>query len=139
MMPSANPSVVNILTNYGEPFTSSLLEVRTLIFKIASTIDGVGELTESLKWGQPTYSTLQTKSGTPIRIDKFDDNYIGIFFHCQTTLLGQFKELFSQELMFSKNRAILLDPSMPLPLKELEFCIAAALVYHKDNIKKDGL
>ena len=139
MIPFTNQNIADIFTNYEEPFKSSLLEIREVIFQVAKKLDGVGEITESLKWGQPTYSTLHTKSGTPIRIDKFDDKNIGIFFHCQTTLIEQFREIFAQKLKFSDNRAILLDPTKPLPLSELEFCISSALVYHKDNIGRHGL
>lgn len=139
MISFSNQNVADVFTNYEEPFKSSLLEIRELIFQVANKLDEVGEITESLKWGQPTYSTLNTKSGTPIRIDKFDNKHIGIFFHCQTTLIEQFREIFAQKLKFSKNRAILLDPTKPLPLSELEFCISSALVYHKDKISKHGL
>lgn len=139
MVSFQNENVENVFLSYEEPYKSTLLEVRELIFQTASKIEGVGQLTESLKWGEPTYSTLETKSGTPIRINKFDDNHIAVFFHCQTNLIEQFRGIFSEELKFSKNRAILLNPNEILPLNELEFCIAAALVYHKDSINRNGL
>lgn len=139
MIPFSSQNVADVFANYEEPFKSSLLEIRELIFDVAGQKEGVGEIAESLKWGQPTYSTLETKSGTPIRIDQFDDENIGLFFHCQTTLIEQLREMYPQELTFSKNRAILLDATKPLPLSELKFCISRALVYHKNNIGRYGL
>ena len=45
-----------------------LLEVRDLIFETAVAIEGVGPLTETLKWGEPAYLTLATGSGSTIRL-----------------------------------------------------------------------
>ncbi|OJG70057.1 hypothetical protein RV11_GL001769 [Enterococcus phoeniculicola] len=128
-----NPDIEKLFLNYEDPYRTSLLAIRELIFKTARQVTGVGKLTESLKWGQPTYSTLETKSGTPIRIDRFEEKYVAIFFNCQTVLIEQFRELFPERLMFSKNRAIVLDPLQELPVRELEFCLSAALIYHKNK------
>ena len=50
---------------------------------------GVGRLTETLKWGQPSYLTAESGSGTTVRIDRLknrDDGY-AIYFHCQSGLV----------------------------------------------------
>lgn len=73
---------------------------------------------------------MESKSGTPIRIDKFGDK-VASFFHCQTTLIEQFRKIFSHKLTFSNNRAIVLDPNKSLPVNELQFCLTSALIYHK--------
>lgn len=132
-------TVEEVFLNYEEPYKTPLLEIRELIFETAARIQGVGKLTEDLKWGQPTYSTLETKSGTPIRIDRFGSNKIAIFFNCQTVLIEHFRAIFKEELEFSKNRAIVLDPIKELPIEKLKFCISSALVYHKEKINKNGL
>ena len=63
--------------------------LRTLIFDVASDTDSVGELTETLKWGQPSYLTEKTKSGSTIRIgrEKKTDGDYAIYFKCQTKKL----------------------------------------------------
>ena len=63
-----------------------LLQLRTLIFSVASEIEGVGELEETLKWGQPSYLTAQSKSGSTIRLgrEKKTDGDFAIYFKCQT-------------------------------------------------------
>lgn len=52
------------------PLKAKLLALRRLIFDTAKATKGVGVLQETLKWGQPSYLTPQTKSGSTIRIDR---------------------------------------------------------------------
>lgn len=126
-----NKNVAITFERYPERFQKPLLELRALIFETAASISAVGELEESLKWSQPSYATKASKSGSPIRIDRFGDEKIALYFHCQTTLVEEFRALFSEVFEFSKNRAIVLDPDKELPKKELAFCIEQALTYHK--------
>ena len=45
-----------------------LLDVRRVIFATAEELEGVGPLTEALKWGEPAYLTAASKSGSTIRL-----------------------------------------------------------------------
>ncbi|KMW74681.1 hypothetical protein TI10_02630 [Photorhabdus luminescens subsp. luminescens] len=120
--------VHSVFNNYPEQYQKPLLMIRELIFDVASKTKGVGLITETLKWGQPSYLTLETGSGTTIRLDRFGHSYVAIFFHCQTTLVDTFRTLFP-ELTYSKNRAIVLDPKTDLPIDELSMCIEMSLTY----------
>lgn len=71
------------------------------------------------------------KGASPIRIDRFGEDKVALFFHCQITLLENFKGMFPVIFDFSNNRAIVLDPKNQLPVKERSFCIQMALTYHK--------
>lgn len=113
---------------YPERDKKALLEIRDLIFSVAAQTTGVGTITETLKWGQPSYLTLASGAGTTVRLDRFGDSHVAIFFHCQTTLVDTFRTLFP-ELHYSKNRAIVLDPEVALPINELSLCIEMALTY----------
>lgn len=123
-------SVINVFNSYPVEYREPLLQIRELIYSVASKIPEVGELEECLKWGQPTYSTVKKKTGSPIRLDRFDKDKIAIFFHCQTKLVSNFRTLFHSSLEFSENRAIVLDPNESLPTNELALCIEMALTYH---------
>lgn len=125
-----NNYVKNVFDNYPVEYREPLLQIRELIYSVASEIPEVGELEESLKWGQPTYSTVKTRTGSPIRLDRFEEDRIALFFHCQTNLVSSFKTLFHNSLEFSNNRAIILDPTESLPINELALCIEMALNYH---------
>lgn len=110
---------------------TKLLALRQLILDTAKATKGVGRIEEALKWGQPSYLTPETGSGSTIRIDrvKTADNQVAVFFHCQTDLVDTFRELYP-ELSYSGNRAILLDAGKKLPETELRHCVALALTYH---------
>jgi hypothetical protein len=107
------------------------MALRRLIFDTADTTEGVGALEEALKWGQPSYLTAESKSGSTIRIDqvKAEAGGYAVYFHCQTDLVETFRELYP-ELRYGGNRSILLDAGEKLPEAALRHCIALALTYH---------
>ena len=112
-----------------------MLVLRELIFATAAQTKGVGELEETLKWGEPAYVTSQSKSGSTIRINrkKLSGTQYAIYFNCQTTLVETFKTLFPNEFVFEGNRAIVFDVADKIPADALRYCIAAALTYHQKN------
>jgi hypothetical protein len=113
-----------------------LRALRKLILETAQRTAGVGPLEEALKWGQVSYLTSETKSGSTIRIDQVKEaaGQTAIYFHCQTNLVETFRELYPK-LRFSGNRAILLDASDKLPESALRHCVALALTYHLNKRK----
>src|ERR1700759_5027745 len=80
-----DPAVDAVFSAYPKPLKAKLLALRRLIFDTARTTKGVGALQETLKWGQPSYLTKDTRSGSTIRIDrvKSDATRYAIYFHCQ--------------------------------------------------------
>src|SRR6476659_7780729 len=85
-------AVEAVFEAYPQPVKSRLLALRRLIFDTAKTTTGVGALEEALKWGQPSYLTTESKSGSTIRIDqlKAEAGGYALYFHCQTDLVGRF-------------------------------------------------
>ncbi|MCS3453371.1 MULTISPECIES: DUF1801 domain-containing protein [Bradyrhizobium] len=116
---------------YPAPVKARLLALRRLIFETAKATKGVGALEETLKWGQPSYLTPETGSGSTVRIDQVKPaaDQVAVYFHCQTNLVETFRELYP-ELSYSGNRAILLDVAGKLPEPALRHCVALALTYH---------
>ena len=104
--PFADRAVAKVFEAYPEPLKSSLLDLRALIFKIAGGLEGVGPLEEALRWGQPSYLTAKTKSGSMIRLDAVKDSTdrYALYFHCQTS-----------------------------PKDALIHCLSMALTYHRDK------
>jgi hypothetical protein len=127
-----DPAVDAVFSAYPKPLKTKLLALRRLIFDTARTTEGVGTLQETLKWGQPSYLTPETKSGSTIRIDrvKSDANRYAVYFHCQTDLVETFRELYPTELQYGGNRSILLDTQDDIPEPALRHCVALALTYH---------
>ena len=127
----AEPAVDAVFSAYPSPVKARLLALRRLIFDTADTTEGVGALEETLKWGQPSYLTAESKSGSTIRIDqvKAEAGRYAVYFHCQTDLVETFRELYPQ-LRYGGNRSILFDAGEKLPEAALRHCVALALTYH---------
>ncbi|MBN9091404.1 MAG: DUF1801 domain-containing protein [Reyranella sp.] len=127
----AQPAVAAVFAAYPAASRKRLLALRELVFDVAARTDGVGPLTETLKWGQPSYLTLETGSGTTVRIDclKTGDRY-AIYFHCQSGLVPTFRELYPDTFRFEGKRALTFEPGDRLPLRALRHCIALALTHH---------
>ena len=126
-----NAAVAAVLDAYPKPIKGKLLALRKLILDTAQKTDGVGAIKEAIKWGQVSYLTSASKSGSTIRIDqvKSTAGRYAVYFHCQTNLVETFRELYPG-LRFSGNRAILLDAEEKFPEAELRHCVALALTYH---------
>ncbi len=122
---------------YPKAMRARLMFLRQLIFDTAAQTDGVGELQETLKWGEPAYLTPQTKSGSTIRIDwkKSAATQYAMFFHCQTTLVETFRSLFPNDFKFEGNRSLVFDKDDEIPVDALRYCIAMALTYHLKKAK----
>ena len=124
-----------IFDAYPKRIRLKLMFLRRLIFDVAARTAGVGELEETLKWGQPSYLTTQSKSGSLIRIDRVKSRAgtYAMYFHCQTTLVDTFKELYHDKFRFEGNRSLLFNENDKIPVAELSHCIALALTYHLDK------
>ena len=118
---------------FPERVRARLLEVRGLIFETAARMEGVGALTETLKWGEPAYLTESTGSGSTIRLgrSRSSERECAVLFNCRTTLVDDFRDRFPDAFVYEKNRAILLDALEPLPQGALAACLGMALTYHQ--------
>src|ERR1700732_1293705 len=128
----SEPAVDAVFRAYPAPIRARLLALLRLIFDTAKATKGVGALHETLKWGQPSYLTAETKSGSTIRIDQVKSaaNEYAVYFHCQTDLVATFRELYPTELSYGGNRSILLNAEDDIPEPTLRHCVALALTYH---------
>ncbi|OED38433.1 hypothetical protein AB833_19840 [Chromatiales bacterium (ex Bugula neritina AB1)] len=107
-----------------------LLQLRDLIFETAADNPELGEVEESLKWGEPSYVTPK---GSAVRLawqSKKPDCY-GLYFHCQSNLIETFRELYPDELTFDGKRAIVFHEKDVVPVEIVRHCIFLALNYHK--------
>lgn len=123
---------------YGPDVRDRLMVLRETIFEVAAATDGVGVLTETLKWGQPSYLTEQTGSGTTVRIDRLkgDSGGYALYFHCQSGLVGQFRDLYPETFSYEGERAIHFGAKERVPVRELRHCIALALTHHLRKKRK---
>lgn len=125
-----NSAVERTFRTYPADVRPLLLALRQLILDTARETDDVGELQETLKWGQPSYIA---KGGSTIRIGfntSMPDHY-AMYFHCATKLIDTFKELYPKQFRFEGNRAIVFNKETKPAVEELKHCVTLALTYHK--------
>jgi hypothetical protein len=127
----AEPAVASVFKAWPPTVRRRLMTLRSVVLDVAAKTKGVGMLTETLKWGQPSYLTAETGSGTTVRIDRLkkSDGY-AIYFHCQSGLVESFRELYPDTFRYEGKRAILFDTEARVPVRELRHCIALALTHH---------
>jgi Domain of unknown function (DU1801) len=133
----SSPAVAAAFSSYPKRLRSRLLAIRRLILDTAKATNGVGALEETLKWGQVSYLTTESRSGSTIRIDRVKsapDQY-AIYFHCQTNLVETFRERYPDKWKYGGNRSILLNIDDDVDEAALRHCIALALTYHLSRRK----
>ena len=143
-MPSAlpdDPAVRAVFDGQPPALRAALLELRGHVLAAAAGSGRVGELTETLKWGEPAYLPKTARIGTTVRINavKGSADRYGVYFHCQTTLLESFRHLYPDAFSYEGNRAILLRVGEAYPVDALRHCLTLALTYHlKDQAAMTG-
>ena len=125
-------NIEQVYGGYSGDVGLQLSQLRAMVLDVASQTDGVGEIEECLKWGQPSFVTKKPKSGSTIRIDVVKDeaDKVAMYFICSTTLVDDFRQLYPDTFDFRGNRALVFDVNEPLPEVELRHCIAMALTYN---------
>lgn len=111
-----------------------LLRLRELAFETAANLAGVGDLVESLKWGQPSYSTID-RLGSTFRLDEVRNSGgdCAVYFLCQTSLVAGFRDQFGDALAFEGNRAICLASDRAYDEAAITNCMAQAMNYYRER------
>ena len=121
---------------YPQKIKEKLLFLRELIFNTSSEFKEIGTLQETLKWNEPAYLPLKANIGSTVRIDwkSSTPHSYYMYFNCKTSLINDFKELYTDLFMYEGNRSIRFHINDPIPIDELSDCIARSLTYHLSKI-----
>lgn len=124
--------VQQVFESYDRPVRDRLLDLRQMILDEAARHPEIGELRETLKWGQPSYLPVKPRIGTTIRIDRHSTNAdkVGLYFNCNSSLADDYQQLYPGVFEYDGRRAILIGLTGPVREKELRHCMALALTYH---------
>ncbi|WP_339721161.1 DUF1801 domain-containing protein [uncultured Paraglaciecola sp.] len=126
-----NSEIRQVFDNCQPKTKQALLTIRQWIFEIAQSSSEIGQIEECLKWGEPSYVTGSPKSGTTLRLSQLKSNpaEFGLFVHCQTSLIEEFRMVFP-DFQYDKNRGVIFDSSKPLQTDAIKQFIFLALTYH---------
>jgi hypothetical protein len=124
------PEVISALAGFPETMRETAQALVSLVNETASSLPGVGQLEDSLKWGEPSFAPKRKNVGSSVRIAARRDGRIAMNFICHTGLVERFREIYSSKLEFEGNRTIVVDPEKPVQREEIGHCVAMALTYH---------
>jgi hypothetical protein len=127
---NSNPTVEKVFQNYPDFVRQKMLALRMIVLETANEIDGISEIEETLKWGEPSYLV---KNGSTLRMDwkSKTPNQYAMYFKCTSRLVETFKIIYHKNFEFEGKRAIIFQLNDEIPIIELKSCIKAALTYHK--------
>ncbi|WP_232227806.1 hypothetical protein [Leptospira wolbachii] len=106
------------------------MEIRDWVYDLSVADARIGEIEECIKWGQPSFLTPITKSGSTIRIGKVSDTEFALFFNCKTTIAQEIAIEFP-ELKCDGKRALYFAANQKLAKTKVISCLQKALLYHK--------
>lgn len=122
---------------FPSPARDKLLKLRDMVFEVERDTPGAGPIVEDLKWGQPSFVTLG-RHGSTFRLGAVEEGPAthALYFLCQTTLVGTFRELYGDVLDLKDNRAMLFLEGRDYPMEAVAHCVALAMTYRLKAPKK---
>ncbi|MCP4459666.1 MAG: DUF1801 domain-containing protein [Cytophagales bacterium] len=125
-----NPEVELVFEGYPTSVRKKMANLRRIVIEAAEEIEGLLNLEETLKWGEPSYLA---KNGSTVRIDwkKSKPDQYAVYFKCTSKLVSTFKMVYGEIFTFEGMRAIAFRLDDKLHEAELKKCITTALRYHK--------
>ena len=120
-----------IFDAYPPTQRAALLALRRLILETAARAD-VGDIVETLKWGQPAYLPARPRTGTTIRIDavKGSADCYAMYVNCKTNLMDSYRLLYPDAFDYGGQRAVTFSTGSAPPEAALRHCISLALTDH---------
>ena len=122
-------AVTAVFESYPAAVRERLLRLREMIIATAADTPGVGTLQETLKWGQVSYLTPESGSGTTVRIDvDAASGQPAVYVNCQTNLVDGYRALYPEAFEYQGTRAVVIGEAPDEAA--LRHVIAQALTYH---------
>jgi hypothetical protein len=129
---ASDPRVEVVFQNYPKERYPKMMYLRQLVLEVAEEIEGLDQLEETLKWGEPSYIA---KKGSTLRMawkaSKLEQ--YAMYFKCTSKLVLTFKEIYKDPFNYEKNRAIVFKINDKIPVESLKYYILMTLSYH--NLK----
>lgn len=120
-----------IYDSYPDAIREKLLLLRQLIYEVAEENSEIGELEETLKWGQISYLPKKRRVGTTIRLDQVKDSTLfALYVPCSTSLLDTYRRMYADQFVYEGDRAIHFDVDDAISIEDVKHCIYLALTYH---------
>ncbi|UWQ41483.1 DUF1801 domain-containing protein [Leisingera aquaemixtae] len=127
--PFASPDIEAAFDVPDVQARAGLLALRRLIFDTAAQTPEAGRIEEALRWGQPSYLTPETGTGSVIRLGIPKGARFALFMHCQSRLIPEFAAAFPAWDRFEGTRAVLFNNPREVEPVRHGWLIKRALTY----------
>ena len=109
-----------------------LRKIRLRLLQLAARLEGVGPLTECIRWHEASYRTAATKSGLMLRLGWHPTRpaQVAIYFHCRSQMMVKLQRVYDNQIETLGNRAMVFDLNKPLPMDIIDDVLAMALTYY---------
>lgn len=128
--PFQDGRVADVFATFPDGSRDMALALRALIYDVAAETPEAGRIEETLKWGQPSYLTPETKSGSTLRVGIAKGGGVAIFAHCGTSIIRTYAETFPSTDRIEGNRAVIFDTMDDIVPERLRLLIKHGLTYH---------
>lgn len=134
--PFTNSDVKAVFDGFPTDIKVMALSLRDLIFDVARDTPQVGRIEEALRWGQPSYLTPETKSGSTLRIGAAKGGGCALYAHCATDIISTYAAAFRDCERIEGNRAVVFRDASEIIPDRLRLLIYHGLTYHLADKKK---
>ncbi|WP_208721788.1 hypothetical protein [Leptospira mtsangambouensis] len=133
--PLPSEEITSYYFNLTPAMLEKFMEIRNWIYELSHADEKIGEIAECLKWGEPSFLTPKTKSGSTIRMAKVNELEFALYFNCKTTIAKEIAIEFPEWNCDGK-RALYFSVSQKISKSKLIICLKKALLYHKRKEQK---
>lgn len=131
--PFADDKVKAVYDTFPDQARAMAMTLRDLIFSVAWDNPQIGEIEETLKWGQPSYLTPQTKAGSTLRVGMAKQGGAALFAHCATDIISTYASTFPGTDQIEGNRAVIFTSPDKIVPERLRLLIYHGLTYHLND------
>lgn len=131
-MPPLPDPFTTCIAPWPERAQIGFVQLRTIVLTVARRA-GIGEITETLKWGHPAWLPATPRTGSTLRCGWHPrtPDRLSLYVHCQTTLAETMRSLHPDAFTYEGSRALHMTLKEPLPQDAIDHCAFLTLTYHR--------
>ena len=113
------------------------IKLRELIFAAAFEQPIIGELEETVKWGEASFTPVRKNIGSSVRLQPRKNGDVALMFICTTGLVEWFQDIYPGVFKTQGKRALVFSAGENMPEPEIKHVIAMALT-HKLKVSDEN-
>lgn len=122
-----DPRVEALLDAADPDIAAGITRLRRMIYEVAASDPKIGPVQETVKWGQPAYLA---RKGTTLRLGQPKGGGFGLYVHCQSRVIPEFRDLFPDHDRFDGTRGVVFRAADEICSERHGWLIHRALGYH---------